>query len=238
MKKLLFVVALIATLFATDVFAAKKAKTKKAKNTGRPELIDWKGQAVGSEIPNWVVAVSDGDKNAVKKALKLDSDMMLFVLTKDGDNLDFLKTWVDQIDARVEVASSLETTIANAVQTELQASQTDAETVQRKANLYSAQATNMTLNGLQKLNDYWIKTRTLKTGVKKAKSDADYNTKTTYFVVFGMDQKIYNEQLKAALDNVDDNDDQTETLRNVLTAKCSEALMPNTGDGLFDKDSM
>lgn len=233
MKKLLFAIALIAMITGSSVFAKAK-KPKQA--AGRPELIDYKGQALGREIPKWVEAIADGDKASLKKAMKLDKDEMLFVLSRDGDNLDFLKVWVDQIDARVEVASSLETTIANAVETELSAQQVETEEVQRRAKLYSAQATNMTLNGLQKLNDYWIKTRTLKTGLKKGKKDEDYTYRTTYFVVFAMDKNVYDEQLQAAMNNVDDDNDQTETLRNLLTVKCSDALMPTSESAKFDYD--
>lgn len=225
MKKVLFIIAVL-----TAVTAGAFARAKKPKQVaGRPELVDYKGQALGREVPAWVNAIADGDKIALKNELKLENDPMIFVLAKDGDDLDFLKTWVDQIDARVEVASSIETTIASAVETELIAQQKDKDTIERKAKMYSAQATNMTLNGLQKLNDYWIKTRTLKTGLKKAKKDEDYTYRTTYYVVFSIDKNVYQEQLKAALENVNDDDDQTETLRNLLTAKCSDALMPASG---------
>lgn len=191
----------------------------------RPEIFDWQGQALGREVPTWVEALVDGDKAAVKKQLKLDKDMQLFLVSRDGDNLDFLKTWADQVDARAEVSASLKTTIAQTVQTELTAQNIDQETVQRKADLYSAQATNITLSGLQKINSYWIKTRRLHTGLKKAQSDSDYDYKTTYMVVFGIDSDIYAKQLKAAMDDVDDNDDQTAFLRDLLTQKCQETLV-------------
>ena len=219
-KKIMAVccVVLVAATFAF----AKKPKNK----TGRPEMIDYKGQALGREIPEWVNAVVDGDKSKVKKELKLDDKAMIFVLTRDGDNLDFLKTWVDQIDARGEVAASLETTIANTVEAELEASQIDnQETVERAAKMYSAQATNITLNGLQKVNDYWTKTRTLKVGLKKAKKDDDYIYKTTYYVVFSMDSEDFKNQLEAAFDDVEDNDEQTAFLRGILAAKCQQSLL-------------
>lgn len=230
MKKILFAVAVVAALFSTQIFA--KAKKPKKVMT-RPELVDYKGAALGRDIPKWVEAVADGDKTAVKRELKLEGDQMIFVLSKDGTDLDFLKTWVDQIDARVEVASSLETTIANTVETELSAQQVDKETVERKAKMYSAQATNMTLNGLIKINDYWIKTRMLKPGLKKGKKPEDFNERTTYFVVFGIDKAVYDEQLKAAMDNVEDDSDQTEALRNLLTTKCTDALLPPAGSADF-----
>lgn len=191
----------------------------------RPEIFDWQGQALGREPPKWVDAVIDGDKAAVKKELKLDKDTQLFLVSRDGENLDFLKTWADQVDARAEVANSLKTTIAQTVQTELTAQNIDKETVQRKADMYSAQATNISLSGLQKINSYWIKTRRLHTGVNKAKSDSDYDYKTTYMVVFGIDSDVYSNQLAAAMDDVEDNDEATSFLRDLLTQKCQEALI-------------
>lgn len=207
---------------------AKSKKSQKPKGAvyaaGRPEIFDWQGQALGRELPEWVNCAVDGDKTGVKKALKLERDMQLFLISRAGDNLDFLKTWADQADARAEVSSSLKTTIAQTVQTVLRAQNVDSETVTRKADLYSAQASNITLNGLQKINSYWIKTRRLKTGVKKAKSDSDYEYKTTYMVVFGIDADVYGKQLKAAMDDVEDNDREAVHLRSALTEKCTDTL--------------
>lgn len=227
-------VAALAVLGGT--MSAKKKTTKKPKgavySADKPEIFDYQGQALGREVPDWVNCIVDGDKAGVKKALKLDKDMQLFLVSRDGQNLDFLKTWADQVDARSEVASSLKTTIAQTVQTELQAQNVDKETVERKADLYSAQATNISLSGLQKINSYWIQTRRLKTGLKKAKSDNDYEYKTTYMVVFGIDAVLYNQQLVAAMADVDDNDDQTAFLRSLLTQKCQEALVSSPSSAM------
>lgn len=87
--------------------------------------------------------------------------------------------------------------------------------------------TNLTLNGLEKLTQYWTKTRTLKLGLKKAKTAADYDYKITYYVVFGMDDKLFKTQLAAAMDDMPDNDDQTKFLRQVLTAKVTGVLLPD-----------
>ena len=70
-------------------------------NTGTPEVIDYKGKALGSEIPAWVKAVSDGAVRKVYKSLELDMNKdKIFVLYNTGNDLDFLKTWTDQVDAR------------------------------------------------------------------------------------------------------------------------------------------
>lgn len=232
MKRSIAWCAVAAALFVLAACGTTSNKPKGAVySADRPEIFDWQGQALGREPPKWVEAVIDGDKAAVKKEMKLDKDMQLFLVSRDGENLDFLKTWADQVDARGEVAASLKTTIAQTVQTELTAQNVDKETVQRKADLYSAQATNISLSGLQKINSYWINTRKLHTGLKKAQSDKDYDYKTTYMVVFGIDSDVYNRQLVAAMDDVEDNDESTAFLRDILTQKCQEALITTSAAG-------
>lgn len=237
MKKIFAILAILLLTFSLSAFGKKSVSGTPGKvkyNTGKAELIDWKGQALGRPVPDWVGAVADGDKKAVKKSLGINNESMIFVLVKDGQDLDFLQTWVDQVDARTEVVSSLEMTIANTVQTELAAQKNmDSETIEKKVKTYSAMATNLTLNGLQKVNDYWTKTRRLKTGIKKGKTDADYEFKTTYYVVYSIDANLYQDQLTSALKNIEDNDASTAMLQEVLSQKCSEALLP-TGVGAFE----
>ena len=137
---------------ASSLFAQNALKGKDAvMNTGIPEVIDYKGKALGSEIPAWVKAVSDGAIRKVYKSLEIDlGEDKIFVLYNKGSDLDFLKTWTDQVDARAEVASAIEQTVAQTVQSELNATQTDVQTKERKAKIYSAAMTNLTLNGLMK----------------------------------------------------------------------------------------
>lgn len=219
--------------------SAKKFDGKDAKmNAGKPEVIDYQSQALGSPIPKWVVAVSEGQKKKVVKALDLDSSDMVFVLMNKGSDLDFLKTWTDQVDARAEVASSIEQTVAQLVESELSIREADELTKKRAAKIYSTAMTNLTLNGLEKEASYWIQTRTKKPGVKNAKKSSDWTTEYTYYVVFTMKSKIFNKQLKKAMDDVQDNDDQTKFLKETLTKKLTEAVLPadNEEVGFDDVD--
>lgn len=232
MKRVVIFVVMLAMI--AGAAGAKKTNEKpkgSAFTKDLPEIFDWQGQSAGRDVPNWVICAMDGDKAGVKKELKLERDMQVFLITCTGENLDFLKTWAGQVDARAEAASSLKVTIMQTVQTTLQAKNVDKETVDRKAELYGAAAANMTLNGLQKLNSYWIKTRRLKTGIKKAKSDDDYEYKTTYMVVFGIDAKVYKVQLKSAMNDVEDNDKSAPALRSILTEKCTETIETNREEG-------
>lgn len=235
MKKLLLAVMALLAFASCATFAKKKAKVVAA--TSKVELIDHQGLAVGIDLPQWIRSAASGNNSAVIADLGLPEDSQVFLVTRDGDNLDFLKTWADQIDVRGEAVNAIETTIAQSVQTELKStSGVDQETIDRTANMYSAQMTNLTLNGLKKCGQYWTKTRTLKPGLKKGKKEEDYNYKTTYYAVFAMNGKDFKAQLKAAMDDVPDNDDQTQFLKELLTAKVSSVLMPNAKINIGESD--
>lgn len=232
-KKLLglFAVAAFCSLGYSQSLKGKDA----VMNVGVPEVIDYKGKTLGSEIPGWVKAVSDGAIRKVYKSLELDmSEDKIFILYNKGNDLDFLKVWTDQVDARAEVASSIEQTVAQTVESELNVRHADTQTKERKAKIYSASMTNLTLNGLAKEADYWIKTRTPKTDVKTAEKASDYDIEYTYYVVFSIDKSKFDRQVTAAMDDVPDNDDQTKFLKEVLTKKLKESIITNKEPEVID----
>lgn len=231
MSKVLGIAALSA-LVQFSAFAAPKGKAPKMK-AGTPVVIDYQGQALGSEIPAWVVAIGEGSQKKVRKSLDIDKEDAVFILQNKGNDLDFLKAWTDQIDVRAEVASSIEQTVAQTVIAELDAKDADEQTKTRAAKIYSTSMTNLTLNGLAKDSYYWVKTRTMKPGVKKIKSEADYTDEYTYYVVFTINKALYDRQLEAAIKNVDDNDDQTQFLKETLSAKLKETIVMPKNSG-FD----
>ena len=236
MKLSIIMAVNLLVMAASSLFAQNALKGKDAvMNTGIPEVIDYKGKALGSEIPAWVKAVSDGAIRKVYKSLEIDQgEDKIFVLYNKGSDLDFLKTWTDQVDARAEVASAIEQTVAQTVQSELNATQTDVQTKERKAKIYSAAMTNLTLNGLMKEADYWIKTRTPKTDVQTAEKSSDYDIEYTYYVVFSINKYNFDRQLNAAMDDIPDNDDQTKFLKEVLTTKLKDSIISNKDPEVVD----
>ena len=94
--------------------------------------------------------------------------------------------------------------------------------------------TNLTLNGLMKEADYWIKTRTPKTDVKTAEKASDYDIEYTYYVVFSINKANFDRQMKAAMDDVPDNDDQTKFLKEVLTTKLKDSIISNKTPEVID----
>ena len=64
--------------------------------------------------------------------------------------------------------------------------------------------------------------------IKKAKKDSDYIYEYTYYVVFGIDQELFDTQLEAAMEGIEDNTDQTQLLKDVLTEKLHETLISDS----------
>ncbi|MBO5825224.1 MAG: hypothetical protein J6R03_01225 [Treponema sp.] len=229
MKKILLLSIAVATLFC----ACKSNKIKGEDPiivTGVPEIVDYPGLALGKAVPDWVMAIDEGANKKVSKALNLEKDTKIFVVTNKGNDLDFLKTWSDQVDVRAEVASSLEQAVAQSVQSAFEGTDSTVQEKSRAFNIYSASMTNMTLNGLEKEAFYWIRTRVKKPEVKKARKDSDYIYEYTYYVVFGIDQKLFDSQLEAAMEGIEDNTDQTQLLKDVLTEKLHETVIVDSED--------
>ena len=219
------IVAVVASVCALALAGCASTKVKVKDVSPTPEVVDHKGASFGVAIPEWAGAVAAGNRSAVKKALGIDKSAVVFLVNQQGDNLDFLQTWADQFGARDQVASAMETTISNVAKTYISGESADGtSTAEQTLEKFSGQVTNITLNGLQKENDYWIKTRRLKDGIKKAQSADDYEYKINYVTVFSMDGKIFTKQLNAALEDVGDNDDQTAVLRELVTEQCASFL--------------
>lgn len=233
MKKIMII---LAVLMAAVLLTSCTTTADDIEGTGvelsvnKPEIIDYKGQAFGSNIPGWVLDASDGNNKAVAKALGLD-DKKVWILQNDGQDLDMLKLWTDQIDGRSQIASGIEQTIADLITAEMNATEADKATKQQMVDEFSSRVTNLTLQGLEKETDYWTKTRTLKTGVKaKNATEADYTYKYTYLVVFCMDEDLYAKQIDEAFADVGNNDDQSAMLREVVTAQLKEKLTTFAAD--------
>lgn len=228
MKKLTVALTAMATLFVLAgcggaTGSGIKGPEVDTSKMNRPELIDYPGSALGAEIPAWVVAVADGDAKKIRKSLDLDENTVIFPITNKGSNLDFLKAWSDQVESREEVASSIKQNVARIVQQEMEGKSSDEATIQKAINTYGTSNTNITVNGLQKVAQYWIQTRTLKAGLKSAQNgDSDYTYEYTYYVVYAMEKSLFDSQMKAAMDNVDDNDTEIQFLKEVVTMKMAE----------------
>ncbi len=213
---------------SSSLFA--KAKNQKVKI----EIVNRPGFALGTDIPSWVTAVLDGDNKQIAKALKIDSDeTQIFVFSSQGDNLEFLKTWTDQVDVQRQVANSFSIAVGQSADATFGGTSVNGNTqVQQAINQTVKALSALELNGLLKEAQYWIQFRKPKQGLKVNKNspDSSYEYYYEYYVVFTMSKKIYDAQLAAALDGVEDNTSETALLKKALSENLREPLIDKTKD--------
>lgn len=229
MKKLISVVLSVAGLLALASCASNKGIKGLKVVANRAELLDWQGASIGKEIPKWVECVNDGNNKGVAKALGInEKEEMIFVLDGRGQDLDFVKIWVDNVDARREVSTSISQIVATTTTAELAGMQNvDATTKAKVYNDATQMASAIELNGLLKGASYWVKTRTLRVGANPKKAtDADYSVEYTYFVVFTINRDRYEAQLDSAMKTLDDNTSEEAYLKRVLAEKLSQTILP------------
>ena len=90
----------------------------------------------------------------------------------------------------------------------------------------------MEINGLLKESQYWIQFRKPKQGVKitKKSPDSSYEYYYEYYVVFTMSRDLYNQQLDAALNGVEDNASETVLLKKALSQDLRQPLLDKVKD--------
>lgn len=237
MKKLISFVAVAGLLLLSSCGTNKGIKGMKVV-ANRAELVDWQGASIGKEVPKWVECVNDGNNKGVAKALGInEKEEMLFVIDGRGTDLDFVKIWVDNVDARREVSTSISQIVATTTTATLSGMQNaDGAAKEKMYNDATQMASAIELNGLMKGASYWVKTRTLKVGANSKKAtDADYSVEYTYFVVFTMNRDHYDAQLKSALSTLEDNTSEEAYLKRVLAEKLSQTILPgNTLGSIYN----
>lgn len=214
--------ALLLVVASSSVFAAKKAKDTKVKI----EIEDRQGFALGADIPDWVMMVANGEKSKVAKALKLEGEKQVFVFQQQGPDLDFLKVWTDNVDVRAEVTNSFSQAVGQTANATYKAGQGDETKKQRAIDMATKALSTMEVNGLLKEAQYWFYFKRPKPDVKKAKKPADWDYYYEYYVVFAMDKALYDAQLDAALNGIEDNASETVLLKKALSANLRAPLLP------------
>ena len=192
MKKVscFFVICLVGAISLTSCASAPKVKDI----SGPTEIIEHKGTAFGVAQPEWVGTVlATPNQKTLSKALGIDKH--IWVVSKSGENLDFIKTWADQVDARAEIGASIKQGISDFVGAHADGDDSDIEeTVKR----YSARASTVMVSGLNKETDWWVLGRTRHQKKNEVKS------KYTYLVVYSMDEDLYQKQIKNAFKGEDE----------------------------------
>ena len=192
MKKIscFFVICLVGAISLTSCASAPKVKDI----SGPTEIIEHKGTAFGVAQPEWVGTVlATPNQKTLSKALGIDKH--IWVVSKSGENLDFIKTWADQVDARAEIGASIKQGISDFVGAHADGDDSDIEeTVKR----YSARASTVMVSGLNKETDWWVLGRT------RLQKKNEVESKYTYLVVYSMYEDLYQKQIKNAFKGEDE----------------------------------
>ena len=227
MKKILFAILGLALAFTAVSCGTTEVKGTGIKSeaptlaTNKKVIVDYSGNALGRQIPEWVLLVSDGNHNAkaYESILPDMKNKKIFVTEAKGPNLDFLREWTDLVDIESQVSASLERVVGSAIKASSTGSagsastnvstKTDAE-MSKELETYRASLQNVRLTGLEKSNEYWIELMEL---------DADGNPVDryyTYYSIWAMDKNIYQEQLEAAMERVQETTTESEKLKAII----------------------
>ena len=189
MKKLIGLFMVLVTL---AILAGCTSTPKVKKVYGSVEFLEHKGSRFGLAQPEWVSIVLDSpNQKTLSKALGIDKH--IWVISRTGSNLEFLQQFTDQIDARSEIAASIKQGISDYVRANLDGESEDS--VEKTIGRYSKRAAMITLTGLNKETEYWTKTRSQLE--KNAEPIIEYN----YMVIYSLDEKLYQDQIKMVLDD-------------------------------------
>ena len=139
---------------------AQPSKPKVA--AAAPEIkrttLDYKGASLGSEIPQWTMAIAEDDYERVEKEERFKDRQLIFVV-EYGKNLDLLRSWANNFSAQAQVSRL----ISNKVQAQFGGIQEGDKNSSDEADSYLkeivATLSNIKISGLRKERDFWIKVR-------------------------------------------------------------------------------
>ncbi|WP_407396660.1 hypothetical protein [Treponema sp.] len=189
MKKAFIILIQLAFIFSFGSAAKKISRNS-------PVVLDWQYRDEGGEIPAWVTAIAQSDRNTVIKELELEG-YKVWTVQVSGDNLEMLEMFDDVAGVTEEISREMTSEI-----NEVTIADNDmAEISMLKVQEVFSQSE---IRGLQKMSSFWIKNGTLKKGVKKAKKESDYQVKFNYYSVWVMDSDLYEVQLKNVINEINE----------------------------------
>ena len=242
---------LMATVLVASVLGFAGCKTTKVAGSGikgkqatvkkvKRQIVDYQGATLGSEIPQWVKLVSEGQygQKVLSKAMPDLEGKKVFVVTGRGDNLDFVKSWVNLVDIETEVSGSLERVTGKVVTSKLEGAakakgqDVNQTEVSRAINDYRIALQDVRISGLERVAEYW----TLIDVTEKGKVIDSYYE---YYSVWSMDQKVFNKQLEKSLEHIDEATTEAAELKNLVKQKLENELSvsSNSLDTLDEADS-
>ena len=188
MKKTALAMMVIAAVVLADCAGGPKAPKQKT------ELMDWKGAAFGTPVPEWVMAAQQSDLHI--QELEQFNDQACFVVTREEpNNKDFAITWVgNAANGAAEVARIISTTVNNTAEAQI-ATKAGAEKAKRVANEMRDAMSNASFKGFRKSGDFWA----------LMKNRANKNEYYAAYSLWTIPNEELNQQLAANYQNIIDN---------------------------------
>jgi hypothetical protein len=156
--------------------------------------IDYKGAAIGSDIPSWVEAAIDNDVAKIQKDSRFKGRVPI-VDYGTGQNLDILRSWVNNFNVQASVSRR----ISNVVEANFGGEQMGNKNTPENINFVKEIVATMSrteINGLAQEMDYWVKLRTIDHS-KKTETEAYY-----YYVVYSIAEDDLNYQIAQAMGKI------------------------------------
>ena len=124
MKKILGMMVIVASFLAFVGCATTKTKGSGIKgkgskvDTGKRVLIDYQGATFGSEIPEWVKLIGEGQysEKVLSKSMPDVENKKMFVVTNRGNKLNYIEQWADLVKIETEVAGIMERVAGKSVE--------------------------------------------------------------------------------------------------------------------------
>lgn len=234
MKKSILILSVVTALVFAGCGTTKTVKGSGIKgNAAKVQksyvtILDYQGASFGSEIPQWVVEIGNGNYSAeaLLPILPGISGKKPFVVVARGDNLEYTRQWADLVDVENQVGDEMQRIVGKAVSAvqkgrAKQVGDTkDATVLEQELNMYKQAVSAVELNGLEKIASYWIQKE-----VKPSKNSKESKIYYEYYAVWGMNKKLYDIQIQSALDGVEDNTDEGKALKETLSLKLQNMMI-------------
>jgi hypothetical protein len=159
----------------------------------KTELLDWKGSALGVQVPQWVVQAQES--NVHIQSLAEFKDQYCFVVTRENENQDLATAWVNNAaNGASEVARMLSSTVNDHAEAH-EGMKTGDERLKQASAQIRTNMSNASFKGLRKASDTWTLSRNVATG-------RQYYTAYSLWII---PEKDLNEQMAAIFQNIIDN---------------------------------
>ena len=118
------------------------------------ELLDWKGAAFGTAVPDWVMEAQQSDLHI--QNLEQFKDQACFVVSREEPtNKDFAITWVgNAANGAAEIARIISTTVNAAAESQI-AAKSGGDAAKRVANEMRDVMSNASFKGFRRAADFW-----------------------------------------------------------------------------------